>query len=351
MKSISHPVKKILVVGPAWIGDMVMAEALFRHLSEAGAIVDVLAPAWSHPLIARMSSVHQAILLPTQHGQLGLSIRYQMAKSLRKAGYDQAIVLPNSFKSALIPFWAKIPIRTGWRREGRGLILNDARSLDKTHYPLMVERFLALGLPKQSPLPLVYAHPRLQVSDDSVNRAIKKYDLSLNGRYVVVLCPAAEFGIAKRWPAKHYATLAQNLLADGALVWLMGSAKDKVITDEINALTGYRCQDFAGLTDIGEAIDVMSLAHHVITNDSGLMHIAAALDKPLVAIYGSSDPSFTPPLSTQVKIVRENLPCSPCFQRTCPLLHMNCLSQLSPEKVLAALKSLTAPQYIEAVNV
>lgn len=333
--------QKVLIIGPAWVGDMVMAQALFQVLAKADVEIHVLAPAWSLPLLQRMPEVTKSLLLTVSHGEFALLKRYRLAKTLRTVGYDSAFILPNSFKSALIPFWANISHRCGYLREGRGILLTDGRKLHKAQYPLMIERFLALAYPSNTTLEKPYPLPRLSICQHALEQAIQKYQLKLNGSPITVLCPGAEFGPAKRWPLQHYASVALSLLAKGHQIWLLGSKQDSVITAEINAKTKYQCQDFAGKTTLGEAIDLMSLSSFVVTNDSGLMHIAAALRKPLVAIYGSSDPSFTPPLAKQVKIVREALPCSPCFKRICPLKHMACLETLYPEKVLAALEALT----------
>lgn len=338
MKQSNKP-KKILIIGPAWVGDMVMGQTLFKCLAEDNAIIDVLAPNWSRPLLERMPEVRQAIAMPLGHGEFNLKKRYQIGKSLRSEKYDQAIILPNSFKSALIPWFAKIPNRVGWLRELRGILLTDGRKLDKEQYPLMIERFIALAFPKNTKLPQPYPRPTFSVNEQSVQQALIKHKLNIE-KPITVMCPGAEFGPAKRWPEQHYAAVANELLDQGGQVWLMGSGNDQSVTRQLNNLTHNRCQDLAGTTSLGEAIDLMSLAQQVITNDSGLMHIAAALNRPLIAIYGSSSPEFTPPLADKVAIVREDLPCSPCFKRICPLEHLNCLKQLQPSKVLAALNQL-----------
>lgn len=335
---------KILIIGPAWVGDMVMAQCLFKLLKQhqPEAIIDVLAPAWSLPLLARMPEVSSAIVMPIGHGVLGLAQRYQIGKSLRGRGYTQAIILPNSFKSALIPFFAKIPLRTGWHREMRGLILNDARRLNKKKYPLMIERFMALGLKKDENLSEPYPIPALVVSETSCEAALKKHHLQKTTQPILALCPGAEFGPAKRWPEAYYAQIANAKLAQGWQVWLFGSAKDRVGTDNIMALTQNRCVNLAGQTTLEEAIDLLSLTTLVVSNDSGLMHIAAALNKPLVVVYGPTSAGFTPPLHAQAKTLSLALDCQPCFQRECPLQHNRCMQDLKPEKVLDVMRQLCA---------
>lgn len=332
---------KILVVGPAWVGDMVMAQCLFKVLKQQSPQVeiDVLAPAWSLPLLARMPEVSSSIVMPIGHGKLALRERYQIGKSLRNKGYDQAIVLPNSFKSALIPFWAKIPVRTGWSREMRFLLLNDVRRLNKKNLPLMIERFMALGLSPKEKLPAEYPKPELHISADSCAQALANHQLKTD-RPILALCPGAEFGPAKRWPEEHYAEVANAKLNEGWDVWIFGSPKDGVVAEKMMALTQNRCVNLTGKTKLEEAVDLISLATAVVSNDSGLMHIAAALHKPLVVAYGPTSAGFTPPLHSHAKTLSLSLDCQPCFKRECPLKHGRCMQDLKPNLVLNAMKEL-----------
>lgn len=336
--------KKILIIGSAWVGDMVMAQSLFKLLKQhhPEALIHVVAPPWTLPVVARMPEVSAVTNLPLAHGELGLSKRYHIAKQLRVHQFNQAIVLPNSFKSALIPWWAKIPQRTGWARELRALLLNDVRSLDKARYPLMVERFLALGLSVGEALPAVYPYPELSTTTPLQIAALAKVKLEQPLSPILALCPGAEFGPSKRWPEEAYAELARQQLAAGWQVWLFGSPKDKAVTERIMALTDQACVDLAGRTSLEEAIDLLALATTVVTNDSGLMHVAAALKKPLLALYGSTSPNFTPPLAKQVSIQKLNLPCQPCFKRECPLQHHQCMRDLTPAVVATALAEFNA---------
>lgn len=334
--------KKILIVGPAWVGDMVMTQSLFKLIKQQNstANIDVLAPPWSRPLLARMPEVRQALHMPFGHGQLQFKQRWQLGKALRTEKYDQAIVLPNSWKSALIPFAAKIPLRTGWLGELRYGLLNDYRHLNKRQFPLMVERFLLLGLTANSNICANWQRPQLHIDQAAIKTTLNKFNLTTD-KPVLALCSGAEFGPAKRWPAKHFATTAREKMAEGWQVWLFGSVNDQTVAHEIQQYTNKDCIDLTGKTSLGEAIDLLSLANMVVSNDSGLMHIAAALQRPLVVLYGSSSPTFTPPLSDCVKILSLNLACSPCFKRECPLEHLNCLQQLMPVKVLDAIDQLT----------
>ncbi|RDI44597.1 lipopolysaccharide heptosyltransferase II [Aquicella lusitana] len=331
--------QKILIIGPAWVGDMVMAQCLFKLLKQRDAhvIIDVLAPAWTFSLLQRMPEVSQAIEMPLTHGELNLKCRRQIAKSLRSRAYDQAIVLPNSFKSALVPWLARIPKRTGWRGECRYVVLNDIRHLEKKRYPLMIDQFMALGLPPAEPLPEQPPYPEFEVLPASQASVLEKHKPLWRGRPVLALCAGAEYGPSKRWPEEYYAQVANQKMAEGWDVWLLGSQKDRPVTEKIMQLTGNRCDNLAGRPDLAETIDLLSLVSGVVTNDSGLMHVAAALKKPLIALYGSTSPAFTPPLSRDATILQLKLDCQPCFERICPLDHYRCMRDLTPDRVLQAM--------------
>ncbi len=297
--------------------------------------IDVLGPPWVLPVYRRMPEAASIRTLPFDHGELRLGERRRFAKALPL--YDRAVVLPNSFKSALIPWHAEIPVRTGWRGEMRYGLLNDMRSLDAAALPLIVERYAALAPPAGETFARPVPEPRLRVDAAGRIDALAKYGLDAS-RPVAVFAPGAEYGPAKRWPARHFAQLAKDLAGRGYAIWLFGSRKDAEVTATIQHLSGDICRDLAGRTSLDEVIDLMSLAERVVTNDSGLMHIAAALDRPLAAIFGSSSPAFTPPLSAKARVISLRLSCSPCFARICPLGHTNCLETLEPAAVLAALE-------------
>ncbi len=332
--------KKILIIAPAWIGDAVMAQPLYRRLHERypGLTLDIIAPAWTRAVHARMPEVNETFDNPFGHGELKLGARWKLGRKLRQRGYDQTIVLPNSLKSALIPFFASIPTRTGFVGEMRYGLLNDARVLDPQKLPMMVERFAALGEDAGQPVSRPVPYPRLTIDAAARNATLQELGLS-DSRPMIAFCPGAEYGPAKRWPAQHAAELARELLANGKQVWLFGSGKDAAVAEEIASLAP-GAVNLCGKTSLGAAIDLLSLASAVVTNDSGLMHVAAALDRPIAAVYGSSSPKFTPPLSDRARIITLGLACSPCFKRTCPLGHLDCLNKLGPERVQAALAEL-----------
>lgn len=305
---------KILVIGPSWVGDMMMSQSLYRTLKAEypSAEIDVMAPAWCRPLLARMPEVNQALAMPLGHGALGLGERRRLGRALRANRYDRAYVLPNSFKSALVPFFADIPQRTGWRGEMRYGLLNDVRVLDKAVFPLMVQRYVALAYDKgrvqradDLPQPLLW--PQLRVSDEEIAETTSAFNLT-DSRPIVGFCPGAEFGPAKRWPHYHYAALAQRLIESGYQIALFGSAKDHEAGEQIRAALQDDARDFclnlAGKTQLEQAVILIAACRAVVSNDSGLMHVAAALNKPLIALYGPSSPDFTPPLSDKARVIR-----------------------------------------------
>lgn len=336
--------KKILIVGPSWVGDMVMAQSLFIALKQKNpdCLIDVLAPAWSLPILERMPEVRQGVIMPVSHGRFQWGVRKQLGAQLAQEHYQQAIVLPNSLKSALVPLFAGIPMRTGWRGEWRYGLLNDIRLLNKDRYPLMVQRFVALAYEPGAELPEPCPNPVLQVDEANTEVVLKKYGLS--GLPFLALCPGAEFGPAKRWPEQHYAKVAEQFISRGWRVALFGSAKDCAVADDIRALlpvaSREQCLSLAGETSLAEAVDILSQASAVVSNDSGLMHIAAALSRPMVVVYGSTSPKFTPPLSDNVKVEQLDVDCGPCFKRECPLKHLKCLEDLPAERVIKSLDSL-----------
>ena len=325
-----------LVVAPSWVGDAVLAQPLLARLrarDPAGSI-DVLAPAWAFAVFRRMPEVREVLALPFGHGELKLGARRAFAKTLPP--YERAVVLPNSLKSALVPWHAGIPERIGYRGEWRYGLLTDVRVLDGKALPLLVDRFAALAQPAGEALERPVPAPRLQADAASLAATLAKHGLAGDGP-ALALCPGAEYGPAKRWPARHFAQVARLHAAKGYRIWLLGSAKDAPVTAEIAALAAAPVHDLAGRTSLTEAIDLLSAATRVVSNDSGLMHIAAAFDRPMAAVFGSSSPGYTPPLSPKARIVTLGLSCSPCFKRDCPLGHTHCLEQLEPARVMAVL--------------
>jgi len=329
---------RALVVAPAWIGDTVMAQPLFMrlHQKSPGLQLDALAAPWVAPVLRRMPEIGEIIDNPFAHGELSLTARFRLGRQLAQRRYQQTYVLPNSAKSALIPFFAGIPERIGFTGESRYGLLNLRHTLDEKALPQMVERFAQLAQPPGSPLARPVEYPRLTSTLQQQMATLSTLAITRPAR-IAIFCPGAEYGPAKRWPASHFAALADALTARGYAIWLLGSGKDKATGDEIIQLAQTAStRNFCGETSLSQAIDLIGAADFVVCNDSGLMHVAAALEKPLVAVYGSSSPGFTPPLSDRATILSLNLDCSPCFKRECPLGHLDCLNKLTPQRVLEA---------------
>ena len=321
---------KILVVAPSWIGDTILAQPLLRLLKQQNpnTRIEVLAADWSAPLLARMAEVDAVITNPFGHGEFNWTARRALGRQLASADFDAAYVLPNSWKSALVPFFAGIKQRIGYHGEARYLLLNQRHKLDTQRHPQLVQRYAALADVEASGT----LRPHLTSSLEQQAAARTAQGLPLDSR-PVVFCPGAEYGPAKRWPVQRFAELAQKVGAGDTAIWLIGSAKDREVGEEIVALSGGKVLNLCGRTNLEQAIDLIAGARWVVSNDSGLMHVAAALGRPLTALYGSSSPGYTPPLSADATIVSLNLPCSPCFKRECPLGHLDCLNHISAEQV------------------
>jgi heptosyltransferase-2 len=324
---------KALIVAPSWIGDTVMAQPLFVRLHERIPNLELhaLAPRWVAPVLQRMPQIAGVIDSPFGHGQLSLKARWSLARDLAAMKFDRVYVLPNSLKSALVPFMAGIPERIGFTGESRIGLINTRHTLDKAALPEMAERFAQLAEPVGAPLPRPIPLPQLASTREQQAASFALLGVERPEK-LVIFCPGAEYGPAKRWPTRHFATLARELAARGYTVWSLGSPKDAPVGDEIAAQGPAR--NLCGKTSLHQAIDLIAAADFVVCNDSGLMHVAAAFGRPLTALYGSSSPGFTPPLSPLAKVISLKLECSPCFKRECPLGHLDCLEKLDPERVL-----------------
>ncbi|EOX4279470.1 lipopolysaccharide heptosyltransferase II [Vibrio cholerae] len=344
---------KILVIGPSWVGDMVMSQSLYTTLKQQhpDALIDVMAPGWCKPILERMPEVNRAIEMPLGHGEFNLLGRREIGKSLREFKYDHAYVLPNSAKSALIPWFANIPLRTGWRGELRYGLLNDLRP-NKKAFQYMVERYVALAHPRAQMVDSAslggletLPRPKLSIDVEAQQQTLAKFALSTQ-RKAIGLCPGAEFGPAKKWPENHYAEVAHAMCQQGHQVWLFGSQKDldtcNGIKQRVPSEYHAQIQVLAGQTSLIEAVDLLAACHTVVSNDSGLMHVAAAVGCNVVAVYGSTSPKYTPPLAEKVEIVHTDIECRPCFKRECQYQHLKCLSELTPKQVLDSIRKLDA---------
>lgn len=328
-------------MAPNWIGDAVMAQPMvaFVHRADPGGSIEVLAPPHVAPVFAAMAGVTGVIEAPNVHGKAQLRERWRLAQDLRARRFDRCYLLPNSLKSALAPFLAGIPQRIGHRGEARYVLVNRMHEDRGERRPPMVDFYARLAFEPGTPLPAPVPDPVLQ-RDPAAERAVRaRLDLVPEDP-LIVLCPGAEYGPAKRWPARHYAALAAlcaNEWPEAAIV-LLGSAKERPLATEITALSGQPLLNLCGETRLAEALALVSSASGVVSNDSGLMHVAAAYGRPQVAVFGSSDPRHTPPRSARARVEWLHLECSPCFRRECPLGHLDCLNRIAPATVFASLK-------------
>lgn len=334
---------RTLVISPNWIGDAVMAQPLLALISRhhPTRAIDVLAPPSVAPVWRAMAEVDTVLETPFRHGALQLRERWRYAQVLRARGYADAYVLPNTLKYALIPWLAGIKVRVGYKGEMRHGLINVMHHDDKPQRP-MVPFYAALADAPNSPLRAGVPRPAMRVGPDYASDVCSRLGIALD-RPLVLFAPGAEFGAAKRWPARHFAALAQEIfkLDPGAQVALLGSPKDKEAGDEIIALAqDARIVNVAGATKLDEAIALIARANAVVANDSGLLHIASALNRPVVALYGPTDPDHAPPFSDLARSLSLRLDCSPCKQRECPLTHHNCMEQMEAGMVWQELRQM-----------
>jgi heptosyltransferase-2 len=321
---------------------MVIAQTLFKHIKKrygADCAIDIIAPKWSIDVADRMSEIRRSIALDVKRGEFGFGKRRALGVSLRDERYDRAIVTPITFKSALVAFFANIPIRSGFIGEARFWLINDRKKLDKKTMTLMAERYLALD---EAGAEII--NPSLYIDLANQAKLIERFSVQTKP---IAFFIGAEYGEAKRWSPKHFSALAKAL--NNKEILLIGSHKDHLI-GELIAQDNPNVKNLCGQTTIKDAIDLIAYCEAAIANDSGLMHIAAAVNTPIVAIYGSSTSDHTPPLTDKKAIVSLNLACSPCFKRVCPFGHTNCLNNITPEMVYNALINLTKNENVNAYN-
>ncbi|MES1946580.1 ADP-heptose--LPS heptosyltransferase II [Salinisphaera sp. C84B14] len=328
---------RVLVVGPSWIGDMVMAQSLFMLLRERmpNAVIDVLAPSITASLLARMPEVDNAVRMEIGHREIALGKRRQTARALAERGYDQAIVLQRSIKAALVPWLAGIPQRTGYLGEMRYGLINDVRSLDKDRYPRKVEHYALLGLAREGEALAELKHPELRI--DTARRAELVDALGLEtNRAAIGFAPGAAYGGAKQWPATHFARLAAELDQRGIACWIFGSAADRQLAADLTAAAPKHGVNLCERTSLVDIADIASLTDAFVGNDTGVMHLAAAAAPRVLAIYGSTHPDYAPPLSNAEARFWLELACAPCRKRQCPLGHNACMRDIPVADVLRA---------------
>jgi heptosyltransferase-2 len=339
-------VGRTLVISPNWIGDAVMAQPLLQRLKaqHPERPIDVLAPPSVAPVWRAVAEVDTVFETPFRHRALQLRERWKFAQVLRARGYLDAYVLPNTLKDALTPWLAGVKRRVGYKGEMRYGLVN-VMHLDDTPRRPMVPFYAALALaPEASPAPA--PRPRLRVPDERSEAACARHGVDA-GRPLVVFAPGAEFGPAKRWPPRHFGALAQAILAQhgDAQIALLGSPKDRGTCDAVLAhagAAGAAMRNLAGRTQLDEAIALIARAGAVVANDSGLLHVASGLNRPVVALYGPTDPEHAPPFSDMARALSLRLDCSPCRQRACPLGHHHCMEQMEASLVWKELGPMLA---------
>ena len=337
---------RTLVIAPQWIGDAVMSEPLLARLAGRGERLTVAALPWVAPVYRAMPQVADVLEMALGHGRLEWRSRWRIAAELRRRRFGVTYVLPNSIKSALIPWLARIPIRVGYHGESRYGLLN-RRAPNPIGRPPMVEHYLALARAGVAAAGIsvhdqaaASARPHLQA--DAVRADALSTGLGLPRGAFWAFAPGAEYGPAKRWPAERYASLAQALhAADGTPIVLLGSALERALCDEIATLAPGSCRVLAGSVGLDDAIVLIAMARGLVSNDSGLMHVAAAFGVPQVGVFGSTSPLHTPPLNRNARVLwlkdELQLDCAPCFDRRCRFGHTRCLTGVPVERVEAAL--------------
>jgi heptosyltransferase-2 len=334
---------KILIITPSWIGDLVMSQTLYKELKKIykDCQIYALAPKWCLDVLSRMPEIEQTIEMPIGHGEFNLTSRYKIAKEMRKYNFDLAFILPNSWKSALIPLFAKIPKRIGFKGECRYFLLNQMRT-NKQDFPLLIQRYTSLA----------YSNTEVKTSDDLpeisrpllqyynlTNEILTKFNIT-NNNQLIGICPGAEYGRAKKWSPEYYAKVLTYFLNknNNSIGLIFGSNKDSLTAQEVlNNIPKElhdRIRDLTGKTTLTQAIDLLAKTSFVICNDSGLMHISAAVNAKLVAIFGSTSTKYTPPNTKTAIIIESYEKCHPCFKRECKLGTYQCLQNIKPEMVI-----------------
>ncbi len=335
-----------LVIAPQWVGDAIVSLPLIAQLRQEVDALDVLVMPGVAAVYKACPDVREVIAVPFTHGALQWSLRWKTAQQL-KGRYQTAVVLPNSLKSALIPWLAGIPVRRGMLGEHRFLLLNDRRQPPVHHgtgRPSMLAHYLSLA---NSPVSIDTIDATGQHRPRLSAERLPPPSVESTGK-VLALCPGAEYGPAKQWPAEHFAAIGKNWIGQSPdhVVVILGGPKDTTIGETIqqsiqeNMSEAAPVRNLCGKTSLAEAFGWLSRATVVVSNDSGLMHAAAALGVTVVGLFGSSDPDHTPPLSQKAIAVSLRLSCSPCFQRECPFGTTACLRDLTPDQVLGAMRDV-----------
>jgi heptosyltransferase II len=341
-RSASHNSRPILVVPYMWIGDFVRCHSVIKLLNARfpDRPVDVLSTTLCAPLTDYMSGLRRAIVVDLPRSRIALKDQRALARRLQRENYGSALIMPRTWKSALAPFFAGIPERTGFVGEMRFALLNDLRYGER-RLPRMVDRCAALALPPAAELPSEWPTPELKVTRAEIESWRRERGLAFETRPVIVLAPGA-VGPSKRWPASAYATLTRRLMAEGFGVWVVGGPEEKSLAAEIIGDTTAR--DLTG-RDLRNAILALAAAAVAVSNDSGLLHVAAALGTPAIGIFGPTSPWHWAPLNPLAATIetKNKVECRPCHKPVCRLVHHRCMRDIPPEDVLAAVRQSFPP--------
>tara|TARA_X000000368_G_scaffold418300_1_gene417475 strand:- start:100 stop:1089 length:990 start_codon:yes stop_codon:yes gene_type:complete len=328
------PIQKILIIPQNWLGDIVMSQALLKRVKSENpnTTIDILVNSTFKSLVERMPEINEAIILDCEHKELGFFKRLSLAKKI-KGNYDQSIVLSRSIKSALIPYLARIPIRTGELGELRYVLINDLRKFTKENRRKTAFRYVSMFTKKEEVLDEKY-YPSLKSDPEKIKILSDKYKIDLEKK-IIIFAPGAAFGPSKMWPVEKFKELGEKLNKD-FFILVLGSKSEKNIGDQI--VTNKNVINLCGETSITDAVDLMHISEFCVSNDSGLMHLAAATDTKSISIYGATSPELTPPLTSNKKIHYKGLPCSPCFGKICKYGHYNCLVEIQADDVFKSFK-------------
>jgi heptosyltransferase-2 len=328
------PIQRILIIPQNWLGDIVMSQTLLKRVKSENptALIDILVNSTFKNLVERMPEINKAIILDCGHKELGFFKRLNLAKKI-KGNYDQSIVLSRSIKSALVPYLAKVPIRTGELGESRYLLINDLRKFTKENRRKTAFRYVSMYSKTEETLDEKY-YPELKLDSENIKALFKKYKLNLEKK-IVIFAPGAAFGPSKMWPVEKFKELGEKLNKD-FFILILGSDKEKNIGDKI--VTNKNMVNLCGKTSITDATDLMHVSEFCVSNDSGLMHLASATNTKSISIYGATSPQLTPPLTKNKEIHYKGLPCSPCFEKICKYGHYNCLVEIQADDVFKSFK-------------
>lgn len=329
------PLGRILLIGPDTVSHLLCTQALCIQLLAhyPNARIDIVASESLSGLINSIPQIQTHFPLETQNKKLSVKNIFKLVKKLKPEAYQQAIVLTDNYRPALLSWLTRIRSRIGFGSLIRLGLLNDIRTSNAEQYDLLIQRYVSLAYHAHDPdAAQKIPTPKLEVQDDTVKNTCHRYQLH-DHKPILIICPGSPLGDTHRWPAKYFAAVANVKLDAGWQVWLIGHNSDQPYAAEIQTRTQKPCIDFTGRLNLEETIALLSIGKQVVTNESEWMHIASVLNKPTIAIYGAHHPSLEPPLSKYTKVVSIEIPCKPCNQRQCPDQHYRCLRDILPETI------------------